>query len=163
MIPQIVDQLLESIQDTNITEIEYEANGVRIRIARETSHGGSKTAALKTKTPKITPSQTNSVQPEKQEDPIAPSTDDHTKTHLVCASMFGCFYRAPGEDQPPFAKVGSKVVVGQQLGLLEAMKTYIPVEADVAGRIVKIMAENDTAVNVGDPLFEIERDDQNEV
>jgi acetyl-CoA carboxylase biotin carboxyl carrier protein len=68
----------------------------------------------------------------------------------------GTFYRKPAPDQQPYKNEGDAVAVGEVIGLIEVMKSFNEVKADVAGRIVKFLAENEDAVMAGQPLAEIE-------
>ena len=74
----------------------------------------------------------------------------------VVAPMVGTFYRAPSPDAPPFVKVGSVVHAGQPLCLIEVMKLFTTINAELAGRIVQIGAENAELVEYGRTLFVIE-------
>jgi biotin carboxyl carrier protein len=67
----------------------------------------------------------------------------------------GTFYRRPSPDKPPFKNEGDKVAVGDVIGLIEVMKSFNEVKADVAGKIVKFIAENEEPVMAGQPLAEI--------
>ncbi len=72
------------------------------------------------------------------------------------APMIGTFYRAPSPTEPPFVKVGDQVQVGDPLCLIEIMKLYTTIEAQHAGRIAEIGAENSTLVEYDQLLFVIE-------
>lgn len=74
----------------------------------------------------------------------------------VCAPTVGTFYHAPEPGAAPFVTVGSVVSVGQQVGIVEAMKLMLPVEADRAGRVVEILAENGASVEYGQRLLALE-------
>ncbi|WP_326836042.1 biotin/lipoyl-containing protein [Amycolatopsis rhabdoformis] len=71
----------------------------------------------------------------------------------VCAATVGTFYRAPEPGAKPFVSVGDPIAVGTQIGIIEAMKLMIPVEADRAGRIAEFVVEDGTAVEHGQPLL----------
>ena len=68
----------------------------------------------------------------------------------------GTFYRRPSPDQPPFKGEGDAVAVGDTLGLVEVMKSFTPVTAEVAGTIVGFHVEDEDAVMAGQPLVDIE-------
>ncbi|XP_078435259.1 biotin carboxyl carrier protein of acetyl-CoA carboxylase 1, chloroplastic-like [Wolffia australiana] len=70
--------------------------------------------------------------------------------------MAGTFYRSPGPGQAPFVKVGDKVSKGQVLCIIEAMKLMNEIEADQAGTVVEILAEDAKPVGIEQPLFLIE-------
>jgi acetyl-CoA carboxylase biotin carboxyl carrier protein len=76
--------------------------------------------------------------------------------HIVKSPMVGTFYRSSSPGAKPFAEVGDEVKEGQPVCIIEAMKIMNEIEADRAGRIVRIFGENGQAVEYGQPLFEIE-------
>ena len=67
----------------------------------------------------------------------------------------GTFYRKPAPDKPNYKNEGDEVVVGDVIGLIEVMKSFNEVKAEVAGRIVKFLADNEEPVMAGQPLAEI--------
>jgi acetyl-CoA carboxylase biotin carboxyl carrier protein len=69
--------------------------------------------------------------------------------------MVGTFYRAPAPDAPPYVEVGSKVTEKTVVCIVEAMKLMNEIEAEVAGEVVEILAENGQLVEYGQPLFKI--------
>jgi acetyl-CoA carboxylase biotin carboxyl carrier protein len=80
----------------------------------------------------------------------SPPTDDPA---YVTAPVVGTFYHAPAPDADPFVRVGDVVAPGQRIGVLEAMKLMIPVEADRAGRITAVLRANGDSVEYGERLF----------
>ncbi|MFJ1793262.1 acetyl-CoA carboxylase biotin carboxyl carrier protein [Kitasatospora griseola] len=76
--------------------------------------------------------------------------------HHVCAPMIGTYYHAPEPGAPPFVAVGDTVIAGQPIGILEVMKMMSPVEADIAGRVVEILAADGTAVEFQQRLIAVE-------
>jgi len=71
----------------------------------------------------------------------------------IIAPMVGTFYRAPKPDAPPFVAEGDIVQSGQTVCVLEAMKMFNEIPSEVAGRIVRVLAENGAPVEYGQPLF----------
>jgi len=69
--------------------------------------------------------------------------------------MHGVFHRASAPGEKPFVEIGSKVAKDQQIGILEAMKVFMPVVSPVDGMIVQIHAENATDVSVGQALMTV--------
>jgi acetyl-CoA carboxylase biotin carboxyl carrier protein len=65
----------------------------------------------------------------------------------------GVFYHAPEPGAEPFVSVGSQILPGQQIGIIEAMKLMIPVEADRAGRVTEVLKVDGESVEYGEPLF----------
>ena len=71
----------------------------------------------------------------------------------VSAPVVGVFYAAPEPGAPPFVEVGSRVEAGATMGLVEVMKMFNSVTADVAGEVVEVLVGNDEFVEFGQPLF----------
>lgn len=67
----------------------------------------------------------------------------------------GTFYRKPAPDKPNYKNDGDEVAVGDVIGLIEVMKSFNEVKAEVAGKIVKFLADNEEPVMAGQPLAEI--------
>jgi biotin carboxyl carrier protein len=74
----------------------------------------------------------------------------------ILSPLPGTFYRRPAPDQPVYKNEGDSVAVGDVIGLVEVMKSFNEVKADIAGRVVKFLVENEDAVMAGQPLAEIE-------
>lgn len=72
------------------------------------------------------------------------------------APLTGLYYAAPTPAAAPFVAVGDTVTVGQTIALIEAMKVFNEIQAEVAGRVVAIPAQNGSIVNKGDVLLQIE-------
>jgi acetyl-CoA carboxylase biotin carboxyl carrier protein len=75
---------------------------------------------------------------------------------LLQSPMVGTFYRSPSPDSPPFAEEGATVKKGQAVCIIEAMKMMNEIEAEVAGKVVKILCENGQPVEYGQPLMILE-------
>jgi acetyl-CoA carboxylase biotin carboxyl carrier protein len=75
--------------------------------------------------------------------------------HVVRSPMVGTFYASSKPDAPPFVKVGQQVKAGEPLGIIEAMKMFNQIEADVSGTIVAVLANNGAPVEFDEPLFVI--------
>ena len=69
------------------------------------------------------------------------------------ASIPGTFFRQAAPDQPPFKGEGDDVAIGDTLGLIEVMKTFTPVVAETAGRLLAFHVENEDPVMAGQPLY----------
>ena len=77
-------------------------------------------------------------------------------TTMIASPLPGTFYRKPAPDQPAFKQDGDAVALGDTLGLIEVMKTFTPVAAEVVGRIVRFLVDDEDPVMAGQPLLEIE-------
>ncbi len=79
--------------------------------------------------------------------------DDSSRYVTVTAPMIGTFYRKPSPDKPVFVNVGDVLTVGQTVCIIEAMKLFNEIECEVAGTVVKILADDMKPVEYGQPLF----------
>jgi acetyl-CoA carboxylase biotin carboxyl carrier protein len=86
----------------------------------------------------------------------APAVEAAPTGHTVKSPMVGTFYRSSSPGAKSFAEVGQQVKEGETICIIEAMKILNEIEADKAGTITKILAENGQAVEYGAPLFIIE-------
>lgn len=74
----------------------------------------------------------------------------------VVAPLTGIYYASPAPDAAPYVRIGTEVVVGQVIGLIEAMKLFNEIKSDVAGRVVRMVAESGTLVKARQALIEVE-------
>jgi biotin carboxyl carrier protein len=74
----------------------------------------------------------------------------------ILSPLPGTFYRKPAPDKPPFKSDGDQVAVGEVIGLIEVMKSFIEVHADAAGKISRFLVDNEDPVMAGQPLVEVE-------
>jgi acetyl-CoA carboxylase biotin carboxyl carrier protein len=88
----------------------------------------------------------------------APATDGAAAPArpAVMAPLSGIWYGSPAPGSAPYINVGGEVAVGQVIGLIEAMKLFNEIKSDLAGRVVKINAENGKLVRAKQPLIEVE-------
>ena len=91
---------------------------------------------------------------------VAPPTSAPAEetAHLVAikSPMVGTFYAAPSPDSPPYVSLNERVIVGQVVCLVEAMKLLNEIESEVSGRVTRFMAENGKPVEFGQVLFLID-------
>jgi acetyl-CoA carboxylase biotin carboxyl carrier protein len=74
----------------------------------------------------------------------------------ILSPLPGTFYRKPAPDKPVFKSEGDIVTVGEIVGLVEVMKSFIEVHADVGGKILRFLIDNEDPVMAGQPLLEVE-------
>jgi len=75
--------------------------------------------------------------------------------HVQRAPMVGTYYASPSPDKPAFVSVGQQVKAGETLAIIEAMKMFNPIEAEVSGTVVAILGESGNPVEFDQPLFVI--------
>lgn len=74
----------------------------------------------------------------------------------ILSPLPGTFYRRPSPDKPPFKSEGDRVAVGDVIGLIEVMKSFIEVQADAPGKVLRFLLDNEEPVMAGQPLLEVE-------
>ncbi|WP_333598922.1 acetyl-CoA carboxylase biotin carboxyl carrier protein [Flavobacterium sp.] len=85
--------------------------------------------------------------------PVAAASDDNSKYVTIKSPMIGTFYRKPSPDKPVFVEVGSTISKGDVLCVVEAMKLFNEIEAEITGKIVKILVDDMSPVEFDQPLF----------
>lgn len=83
----------------------------------------------------------------------ATKDEDTSKYVEIVSPIIGTLYRKPSPDQPPFVEVGDTVSEKSVVCIVEAMKLFNEIEAEVSGKIVKVLVEDGTPVEFGQPLF----------
>ncbi len=144
-----VKQLADILNDTGLSEIEYESGGTRIRVARTLQQTVVAAAPSYTAAPAAAPGAPAAAAP-------ASPTDLASHPGAVKSPMVGVVYYASEPGAAPFVKVGDNVSEGQTLVLIEAMKTFNPVKAPRAGKLTRLVAENNAPVEYGEVLAIIE-------
>ncbi len=139
-----IRNLIELLQNSDITELQIEKEGSKLKIKRE-KYFPSYDAA-----PSV-------VKPVVEEiKPIKESAVQEQKYTSITSPIVGIFHRAPSPEAPPFVEVGSSVKKGQVLCIIEAMKLMNEIESDTDGTVLQILIENGHSVEYGQPLFRIE-------
>ena len=141
----LIRELALLLAETNLTEIEIERAGLRVRVARNISIAASLPTAV----------QTVAV-PAVAAAPAAGSTDFAKHPGVVPSPMVGTAYWAPEPGAKPFIEVGSKVAAGQTLLIIEAMKTMNQIPSPRAGTVTQLLVEDGQPVEFGEPLVIIE-------
>jgi acetyl-CoA carboxylase biotin carboxyl carrier protein len=131
------------VQETGIDEITVEEDGMRVSVRRT-----PELPAVAAVAPVD-----DSALGRLDEPAIPPAQEGLWR---VESPMVGTFYRAPGENEPPFVEEGDAVAEGQTLCILEAMKLMNPVKAEIEGVVRKIHVRNAEPVEYGQLLFELE-------
>lgn len=151
----LIRDLADLLEETNLTEIEIERDNFRVRVARHmttsTSHNAISQGGATPGNP--APPSADSAIPNDNN----PSQSDYaTHPGVVKSPMVGTAYVAAKPGDPPFVVEGNHVNQGDTLLIIEAMKTMNPISAPRAGKIVKILVSDAQPVEFGEPLLIIE-------
>lgn len=149
-----IKELIKTLNESDIAELEYEAEGVKLALRKKAALAPVAIEATQMPVTLAAPASVAAV-PEANRTATQPVVEKESGITIV-APMVGTFYRAPSPDAAPYVEVGDEVSVGQPLCIIEAMKLMNEIESEVKGRVVRIMAENAQPVEYGQPLFVIE-------
>ena len=142
-----IKKLIELLEESNLTEIEIVEGEESVRLIREgVAHVLPVAAAAPAPMAAVAAA------------PVEPVEDDEDQLpegELVLSPMVGTFYAASGPEAQSFVKLGQSVGVGDTLCIIEAMKMFNQIEADISGTVVAILAENGQPVEYDQPLFVI--------
>jgi acetyl-CoA carboxylase biotin carboxyl carrier protein len=139
----LIRELALLLDETNLTEIEIERAGLRVRVARNISIAATMPASYQPAAPVGAPGP-------------APVADIAKHPGVVPSPMVGTAYWASEPGAKPFVEVGSKVTAGQTLLIIEAMKTMNQIPSPRAGTVTQILIEDGQPVEFGEPLVIIE-------
>ncbi len=135
--------LIELLKETDITELQVEKDGTKVRIKREKIFAPME----------ITHQRPSSAV---QEQIIKETEEESQRLITVTSPIVGTFYRSPTPEAPAFVEVGLRVKKGQVLCIIEAMKLMNEIECEADGIVVKALVENGQPVEYGEPLFLVE-------
>lgn len=145
--PELVRELAQLLNETDLTEIEVQKGDLRVRVARTISATVQVPSAIAAPVAVAPPAVV-----------AAPVEGKAAAAHpgAVPSPMVGTAYRRPSPDAKPFVEIGSVVKAGERVLLVEAMKTFNDIVAPRAGKVVAIMVEDGQPVEYGEPLLVIE-------
>jgi acetyl-CoA carboxylase biotin carboxyl carrier protein len=146
----LIRKLVKLIDSSEVTDLEIEENGTRVKIAKKI-RGVQAVAQPQILTPSQPVTQTQPAAKAEEETPAKEETKE--KLHEIHSPIVGTFYRAPAPDADPYVQVGDTISAGSVLCIVEAMKLMNEIESDVSGKIVKILVENGKPVEYNQPLF----------
>ena len=146
-----IDQIKELIQlldQSSVHEMELETSDFKLSLKKETQSVMS-TPVMQAQA--VTPSAPAPQVEEKIEEPAQEKASYRT----ITSPMVGTFYSRPAPDKEAFVNVGDRVESGQIVCILEAMKLFNDVEAEISGEIVEILVADGDLVEFGQPLFSV--------
>jgi acetyl-CoA carboxylase biotin carboxyl carrier protein len=141
----VIRELAKLLDETGLTEIEFERDGVSVRVARHLSAPSSRTRSAE-----APPSAAMSPAP------AAASLDPTQHPGAVISPMVGTAYLGPAPGARPFVEVGGQVKTGEPLLIIEAMKTMNQIPAPRSGTVIQVLIGDGQPVEYGQPLMIIE-------
>ncbi len=139
----LIDRLASLLDRSDLTELEVEAGSTGLVLRKPAA---------------IAPAE---APPAAAAPPAEPATDAAPagappSKPAVLAPLTGIYYASPAPGSPPYVTVGGEVATGQIIGLIEAMKLFNEIKSDLAGRVVRVVAESGQLVKAKQPLIEVE-------
>ena len=166
-----IKELVKLLQETNIAEFKYETTEMSLSIRTKDyqrvkevvmqptmMQGMPQTQMMPTQMAPVTQTTTNGAQETIQEgaNKASEETEDTSNYIEIKSPMVGTFYRSSSPEKPAFVKVGDTIGTEDTVCLIEAMKLFNEVKAEVNGRIVKVMVEDASPVEYEQVLFLVE-------
>ena len=154
---ELIEAIAKLLNEQNLAEIEIERDDLRVRVTRSYATQAVQQVAVPSYAPAPAAHAPASVAPAGSAANIAPTNDDlSSNPGTLTSPMVGTAYLSPEPGKPAFASVGTKVTEGQTVLIIEAMKTMNQIPAHRSGTITRIVVEDASPVEYGQPLVVIE-------
>ncbi len=150
-----IQNLIKFVAKSGASEVKLETKDVKITIKTGTEDSKTETTFVQQipvsqPVPQVAAPVPAAAAPTA---PAADKTEDESKYITIKSPIIGTFYRKPSPDKPVFVEVGSTISEGDVLCVIEAMKLFNEIEAEVSGKIVKILVDDSSPVEFDQPLF----------
>ena len=149
-----IQDLIKFVSKSGVSEVEIEQKDFKIVIKAENKskkeeHTVYVQAPQQISTPAAAPAPVAMA----NEIPKAPVVSEDSKYITIKSPMIGTFYRSTSPDKPALANVGDSIEKGKVVCIIEAMKLFNDIEAEISGRIVKVLVDDASPVEYDQPLF----------
>jgi acetyl-CoA carboxylase biotin carboxyl carrier protein len=149
-----IKKLIDLLEESNLAELEIKEGEEVVRLSR-VPKGSVQMQPMYAQAAPAPVAAPTAPAPASVPADTAPAASDLPAGHTVKAPMVGTFYAASTPGAPAFAKIGQQVKAGETIGIIEAMKMFNQIEADVSGTILAILVENGQPVEFDEPMFVI--------
>lgn len=162
---QEIREIIKLVDQSSIDEFSYEFDGVKVKMKKNSSNP-AQSAAVKSKAVEepaqapapAAPKQAEAAEAAPTEQPVqmeAAETNNalNEDLHKILSPMVGTFYQSPSPEEDAYVAVGTKVSADQVVCIVEAMKLFNEIEAEVDGEIAEILVKDGQLVEYGQPLF----------
>ena len=149
---RLIDRLAALLDRSDLTELEVESGGTGLVLRKPSALAPISVTNLSASSAAAA---TMTV-PGSGEPSAAGREPAAAAKPSVKAPLTGIYYASPAPGSAPYVAVGGEVAVGQVIGLIEAMKLFNEIKSDLAGRVVRVVAESGTLVKAKQPLIEVE-------
>jgi len=151
-----IKKLIDILEESNLSELEIKEGEESVRLSRMPTGSFAAHAAQPVTHVHVEPPRAAAAAAPAPDNTSAPAPGRELPPgHVVRSPMVGTFYASPNPEAAPFVKVGQTVKSGDVLGIIEAMKMFNQIEADVSGTVVSVLASTGQPVEFDEPLFVI--------
>ncbi|MCC3358698.1 acetyl-CoA carboxylase biotin carboxyl carrier protein [Bacillus sp. REN16] len=158
---QELRELIKLVDQSNIDEFTFESEGSKIKMKKNKETAVQTVVESKVQAQPVAPVVAEAAQPAVQPaqpqaqpaEPVAAAPTVDENLHKIVSPMVGTFYASPSPDADVYVQKGDKVKEDSVVCIVEAMKLFNEIEAEVNGEIVEILVENGQLVEYGQPLF----------
>ena len=155
-----IKELIEILDQSSLTEINIEDNKGSVVNLKKQKETEIITTQYTQQAP-LAPATSTMATPNQSatESPVPQNNDqidkDDSSYQTINAPMVGTFYKSPSPEEDAYVQVGDKVTNESTVCILEAMKLFNEIQAEVSGEIVEILVEDGQMVEYGQPLFKV--------
>ncbi len=155
-----IKALIDLLEKSNLTEIEIKEGEESVRLSRASRAAAAAPVvhaayeAPAAPAPAVAAAKAPAAE-HSSESHGGKASKDVPDGHTIRSPMVGTFYASPNPDAPAFVKVGQQVKAGDTLGIIEAMKMFNPIEADVSGTVRAILVKSGQPIEFDEPMFVI--------
>jgi len=156
-----IKALIDLLDKSNLAELEIKEGEESVRLARHSRHAPVAVSAAPVAAPAEHERRAAAAQAmpaiaaTATEAQVGKNGKDVPDGHMIRSPMVGTYYASPNPDSPAFVKVGQTVKAGETLGIIEAMKMFNPIEADVSGTVRAILVTTGQPIEFDEPMFVI--------
>ena len=155
-----LQDLIDFIAKSGLNKVNIETEEFKINITRDAGQkvsyiAGAAPAVASAPAPAMSAAPAPAAAPQAAA-PAPKAADDSAKYVAIKAPMIGTFYRSSSPESPAFVNVGDEIKKGQVICIIEAMKLFNEIEAEVSGKVVKVMVDNASPVEYDQALFMID-------
>ncbi|PCD82395.1 acetyl-CoA carboxylase, biotin carboxyl carrier protein [Lysinibacillus fusiformis] len=152
---QEIREIIKLVDSSSIDEFVYEVDGAKVKLKKNNIVVTETVAPKKEVVAPVVQQSAPAAAPAKVEEAptaAAPAINDPS-LHKIVSPMVGTFYQSPNPDSPAYVKAGDKVGNETIVCIVEAMKLFNEIEAEVQGEIVEVLVKDGELVEYGQPLF----------
>jgi acetyl-CoA carboxylase biotin carboxyl carrier protein len=153
-----IQSLIKFVSESGVDEVDLERKDFKLSIKKvpPTVQAAPQVVHATVPAAPVAPAAPSAPAPAAESKEAAAEAPAASNLVEVKSPMIGTFYRSSSPDKPPFASVGDTISAGDTICIVEAMKLFNEIEAEVSGKIVKVLVENAQPVEYDQPLFLVE-------